>query len=65
MKNISKIIILDFEEGNIYISDYDNNIYDEFEDFLVDFNKYNNLNLSSSNCEWMMTTDNSLNIKIL
>ena len=51
---INKIIILDDESGNVYMFDFDNNIYEDFSDFVVDINKKYDLNLSESNCQWMI-----------
>ena len=48
-----KIIILDFESGEVYITHFDKNKYEDFEDFLLDFNKKFSLELSETNCEWM------------
>lgn len=49
-----KIIILDFESAETYIADYDNNKYEDFGDFIVDFNEQFDLNLRETNCQWMI-----------
>ena len=51
---INKIIILDFESGNVYMFDFDNNIYEDFSDFVKVINKEFDLNLQEKNCEWMI-----------
>ena len=59
-----KIIILDHETGEVYVSDYDSNIYESYEDFYEIINEMLNLNLRDSNCSCMITQD-ELNIKFI
>lgn len=51
---VNKIIILDYESGNVYMFDFDNNIYEDFSDFVVDINKKFDLNLIEASCSWMI-----------
>jgi len=61
---IKKIIILDFETGEIYTSSYNSKAFkDEIEDFLSEFNAEFGLNLRATNCQWMIV--NKLKINIL
>jgi hypothetical protein len=63
---MKKIIILDFETGDIIIADFDTNIYDENQnitEFFDALGEVHKLELSESNCQWMIV--NSLNLKVL
>lgn len=59
---IKKIIILDFETAEIHIFDFDDAIFEDFNDFAESINEEFGLNLSESNCEWMIVKE--LNIQI-
>ncbi len=50
---MKKVIILDFESGSVLVSDYDP-IYEDFTDFIIDFNEKNNMKLRESNLQWMI-----------
>ena len=60
---MEKIIILDFTTGDVLISDYDTNKYDDAEDFLVELMEEGILDTSSNNLQWMISKD--LNIRVL
>lgn len=53
---MKKIIILDFETGEVHISDFDSNIYNELEiyDFFEKLNGMKDTDLSENNCQWMI-----------
>lgn len=53
---MSKIIILNFETGEVLITDYDNNKWDDVEQFI------NSIMMNDTNCQWMIVDE--LNIKI-
>ena len=55
---MKKIIILDFEESQVLIYDYDENIWDCPEDMTFDDGSF----ILNSNCQWMVADE--LNIKI-
>ena len=60
-----KIIILDYTTGNVYISNYDENVYgDDFELFLEDYNNEHKLELKHNNC-YYMTTEKMIMVKFL
>ena len=64
MENLDKIIILT-EEGEVIITNYDNNIHQGDVDILFEeLNEEYDYNLSENNCNWMMSK-NELNIKII
>ena len=46
-----KIIISDFENGEVHIYEYDHSKYENSEDFLIE----NDFNINS--CEWMTTSE--------
>jgi len=50
------IIIIDSSIGETIISEYDSNVYEDYEDFYEVLNKEHGLNLSDSNCNCMITT---------
>lgn len=52
-----KIIILEYSTGNIYIKDYDMNLYSNDEKFLED----NGFRIKD--CNWMITDDININIE--
>ena len=56
--NKQKIIILDFETGDVHVFSYDQNIWDNPEDFITELDIY----VSLSNCQWMVV--DILNIQI-
>lgn len=53
---MSKIIILNFETGEVLITDYDNNKWNDAEQFI------NSIMMNDTNCQWMIVDE--LNIKI-
>lgn len=53
---MEKIIILDFSDGEVYIKDYDTNIWEDAEEFL------NEYGFSESECHWMTVPILKLNI---
>lgn len=55
-----KIVILDFQSGDLYILDYDSNIYDEPEDF---FATEEMEDISINVCEYMIVSAEEFNIK--
>jgi hypothetical protein len=59
---MKKIIILDFSTGEVHIFPYDENIWEDGEDFIVDENENGSIALSLSNCQWMIV--DNLNIAI-
>lgn len=59
---MNKIIILDFESAETYITDYDNNKYEDFGDFIEDFNEEFDLELRETNCQWMIVDKLKLSI---
>jgi len=60
---MKKVIVLDFETGNIYIRDYSDK-YDDFSDFLEDLFVDEGISLSESNCQWMIIDELNMDIKI-
>lgn len=52
------IIILDFLNGEVYTSEYDSNVYEDGEEFIGRFSDVNDLDISISNCQWMVTKGN-------
>lgn len=60
---MKKIIILDFENGFTYITDYDEGRYNEIEEFLEYFNSEQGINLRSSSINYMVV--DTLHIEIL
>ena len=46
---MKKIIILDFESGEVHVFNYDSNIFEDFSDFVIVINE--EYDLMSSNCE--------------
>ncbi len=59
---MKKIIILDFESGEVHVFNYDSNIFEDFSDFVIVINEEHDLNLREKNCQWMIVDD--LNIQI-
>ena len=61
---MKKIIILDFSTTDVHIFDFDENCYsnDDIVQFFEDENEVHDLNLSESNCQWMIT--GQLNLQI-
>jgi hypothetical protein len=59
---MKKIIILDFESGEVHVFNYDSNIFEDFSDFVIVINEEYDLNLREKNCQWMIIDD--LNIMI-
>jgi len=63
-ENKQYIVILDFETAEIYVSEYNGNTMNDEEEFFEAFNEEYGLELSTGNCQWMITRD-QLNIKFL
>lgn len=59
---MNKIIILDPINEQVYVSDYDTAVYEDFGAFLVDFNQENNLKLEFNNCQWMEVEKVNINV---
>lgn len=57
-----KIIILDFTNGQVFILEYDSNIFHNVEDFFLSEEVIEN-NLSINNCEYMIIPSEDLCIK--
>ena len=57
-----KIIILDFSTAEVHVFPYDENVWSDEEDFIVDENEGGSVAMSASNCQWMIVDD--LNIQI-
>lgn len=57
-----KIIILDFSTGKVYITDYDSNIVDSYEEYYEILNEEYDLNLSDSNCQCMISKNLTIQI---
>lgn len=55
-ENIKKIIILDYSTGEVYIKNYDPNIWEDSENFLLEHG------FKESDCHWMIV--DKLNIVI-
>lgn len=64
MKNKEFIIINCYKTGETYISEYDSNIVDSYEEYYDILNEEHDLNLSENNCHCMIVQD-ELNIKFL
>ena len=56
------VVILDFSTGDVHIAPYDISAYEDFFDFLVDFNEHTGYNLKQGNCQWMIME--KINIEI-
>lgn len=56
---MKKLIVLDFSSGEVNVFNYDENIYDDFENFAEENPEYE---LNPNDCQWMIT--NELTIKI-
>lgn len=61
---MKKIIILDFEKGEVHIFNFDRNIFkeDDIQYYFDVLNDNFNLHLTESNCQWMIV--DNLNLKI-
>lgn len=59
---MKKIIILDFSTAEVHVFPYDDNVWENGEDFIVDENENGSIALSLSNCQYMIVDD--LNIQI-
>jgi len=59
---MKKIIILDFSTAEVHVFPYDENVWDDGEDFIVDENENGSIALSLSNCQYMILDE--LNIQI-
>lgn len=62
-KNKEFIVILDHNSGEIYISEYDSNLVESYEEYYDILNEKFNLSLKDSECSCMITSE--LNIKFL
>jgi hypothetical protein len=59
-KIMEQIIILDFQSGETYVADATN--FTNIEDFIDELNKLHDLEISASNCQYMISQkDNSIN----
>jgi len=63
MKNKEFIIILS-ETGEVFVSEYDSQLFERPSDFLIYLNEEHNLNLTENNCNYHITKD-KLTIKYL
>jgi len=63
MRNKEFIIILS-ETGEVFVSEYNSQLFEEPSDFLIYLNEEYNLNLTENNCNWHITK-NELTIKYL
>ena len=54
---MQKIIILNFDTGEVYIYDYDQSKHPEAEDFIE------SKDLGSNNCQWMIVNKLVINIE--
>lgn len=54
-----KIIILVFDTEEVLVYDYDENVWESCEDFL----ESEEMNLNSSNCQWMVIENLNIQIK--
>ena len=61
---MKKIIILNFSTSEVFVFDYDTNIFEDAEVFFEAL-KYENedYDFSDSNCQWMITPENEIDIK--
>lgn len=62
MTNPEKIIILDFNNNDILILDYDSNLYHNIEDFFLT-EEISDANISINNCEYMILPVEQFQIK--
>jgi len=60
---MKKIIILDYTSGEVYVFNYDSNIFTDFSDFCNVINEEYDLNLYERNCNWMIVDELKINIK--
>lgn len=62
---MQKIIVLDFTTSKVFVGDYDRNIYEDGEEWIIEMadNGVLEPNVSPRNCQWMIV--NSLSIEIL
>lgn len=56
-----KIIILDFAFGEVHVFDYDENVYEDFEDFYAHMEE-EGYNFSDSNCQCMVVDELKIQI---
>ena len=54
--NNKKIIILDFSDNQVYIKEYDENIWSNAEEFLSE------TGFNETNCQWMVVNKLILNV---
>lgn len=59
---MKKIIILDFETGEVYVYPYDENITEGYEEYYELLNEKFDTNFSDSNCQCMIVDDLIINI---
>lgn len=57
MKEKEFIIILNFATGKVIITEYDSYIYEDVDEFFEILNETHDLDLSESNCQWMITKE--------
>ncbi len=56
---MKKIIILDFRTSDVFVYDYDINIWENGEDFI----ESEEVNLNSNDCQWMIVDELKIQIK--
>lgn len=54
-----KIIILDFRTQDVFIYNYDENVWESCEDFI----ESKKINLNSNDCQWMVVDELNIQIK--
>ena len=58
------ITIICAELEKVFVGTYDSNVYENVEDYLEVLSEELDLDLSESNCQWMVTMEN-VNIQII
>lgn len=60
---MEKIIVLDFSSPDVYVFDFDSNIYsnDNIQDFFDVINDKYNLYLREQDCQWMINKQLTIN----
>jgi|LakMenEpi03Aug12_release.lakeMendotaPanAssembly.Ray.scaffolds.fasta_scaffold3613030_1 hypothetical protein len=56
---MKKIIILDFKRGEVFVYNYDTDIWEDGEDFI----ESEEINLNSNDCQWMIVDELNIQIK--
>lgn len=57
MKEKEFIIILNFSTGKVIIAEYNSCIVEDVQEFFEVMNEKHDLDLSESNCQWMITKE--------